>query len=301
MNTDSIYSYQKEACKKFIFPGGKQKYQAKHEYLIWGKIPAEAIIKTVALQDLVVLANDVEVLGNAFTLDLLGAKGDFQSRIKNHRTRKPVSLKKTIIPAMARLIHFFGLSKSSNLARMVREIIQGWVIEIAPMTSVEWAETAASFAHFMSSLSGHFEGLRTQQALKEAFLHGVRAGLGKPYWESDTRLTKRLHRDAAVAGLGSPDDILNDEMTMATAALQAFADQESTPSLVRQMILSSVIGKDWRIHEQEDLQAANSGSTYSLTERLAQSPIPSEETILYEQVDDQVEEAEQDLIMSGAL
>ncbi|KAK4609673.1 hypothetical protein CLAFUR0_14550 [Fulvia fulva] len=221
--------YHAQTKKKYVYRDGAQRYPGTHEYLVWREISGDAIIKTLKVSDILRFATINPIIGEALSFDLLPQRGAFETRILSELRARNVQLNSAIISGMARLAALLGLglSDTDKLSNIVSDIIQGWAIQLQPLTSPEWAKYATTFAIQLCQSTGGELSLHHQEA-KLGFLDGVRWGSSK-HWNTrhSAERMRLMQKQARMIGVDDPVKILTDELDAAKVQLRMLGRQQA--------------------------------------------------------------------------
>lgn len=197
--------YHKRSKKHRLFINAQYRNGSSHEYAVWATIPEPAIIYDFTFADL-----ERHLVGNPYMASIF--------RIHEMRTRKSsvniqggfqkdrLNLTFNSIGAIAKLMPTFGITVTSPavlIARLISEIIRSFVIDLPKNTPAQWEMLGGAFAYALSKYAGE-----TQVAemcliqVKEAFLAGVRTGLGKLNWHLCPKKQATMIRKGLSLGLG---------------------------------------------------------------------------------------------------
>jgi hypothetical protein len=97
--------------------------------LVWDRIPAEAVIKTFSLSQLMALADSSDALKAVLRLEKLKTK---TANSAKELKRDNIAISSRVAEAMAEIVLFLGLDHKSSLATLitcVTEVAQGWRLQ----------------------------------------------------------------------------------------------------------------------------------------------------------------------------
>lgn len=181
------------------------------------------------MSDILRFATINPIIGEALSFDLLPQRGAFETRILSELRARNVQLNSAIISGMARLAALLGLglSDTDKLSNIVSDIIQGWAIQLQPLTSPEWAKYATTFAIQLCQSTGGELSLHHQEA-KLGFLDGVRWGSSK-HWNTrhSAERMRLMQKQARMIGVDDPVKILTDELDAAKVQLRMLGRQQA--------------------------------------------------------------------------
>lgn len=225
-----------EIKKKKAFTKGAWCYGGTIEFLIFQQIPAQAMLKTFSMTDLVQLATRTPAVGQALRLDGL-AEPDWK---KVQRTMKAdrTDLVPATLNAMAKLLHFLGLHPASplqHIQRAVSEVVQGWCLVPAKRNDEQWNETAAAFAHAFCRI--RYPGTVRKDDIKLVFLYGVQIGVGKINALYNAEGVGKMQNSAKTYGLGNPVQIVLGRLAASARSVATYGEQQeerysAAPSLL---------------------------------------------------------------------
>ncbi|KAK4912392.1 hypothetical protein LTR49_019109 [Elasticomyces elasticus] len=213
-----ITPFHNELVKKRLFTNGAWRYPGTHEFIVYTKIPVEAIVHPgVRLADLQALTDTIPVLKNALNFQVLRQSGDYRKVLRPVLSGSKIALTPAMLSAMAKLMRTLlsaAEPSEDHISHLVLDIIQGWglLIEVKT-TSEEWQQLSAYFAQVFCK--GGFPDMRRQQVVRAAFLNGVRWACGPFNARFTAEGLRMAERKAAKAGLSDPMAILNDELDAA--------------------------------------------------------------------------------------
>jgi hypothetical protein len=228
------------------FDNGAQYYPGTYEFWAWCNIPGEAILCTVSLRDLGQAIEEDPELCALLRLRTLMTKRKFLDTQRQDLAADDVQLSSAVVSATARLALLLGVNSRwpIELRHIVSDLIEGWKIVAGGFRTPEtWLALANTFSHAMTRNDTRAPTLRQQEALKVAFLEGVRWGLAKPN-SAHTEISA-LQKRWRVAGLDSVDLILKQEVheltnihqrlvsttQKRTRELQMYADQRAVSKM----------------------------------------------------------------------
>ncbi|KAK5703930.1 hypothetical protein LTR97_002943 [Elasticomyces elasticus] len=217
--------FLRELRKTFSFTDGAWRYPATHEFVVYAKIPAAAILHPgVELGAIRALATQVPVIGQALQFDILDQRGDFHNSLRVILGEAKVQLLPSVINAVARIIRELlpgGDASAQHISHLVTDIIQGWAFEIeAETTPEEWLQMSTIFSHVLCK--GNILDLGRQHLVRAAFLDGVKWACG----DFNSRFTavgiRATLRKAALAGLQDPMAIVDNGLDAAKVQTAVF-------------------------------------------------------------------------------
>ncbi|KAG9588877.1 hypothetical protein KCU77_g8533, partial [Aureobasidium melanogenum] len=178
---------------------------SSHEYAIWATIPRTAIIYNFAFADL-----ERHLVGNPYMASIF--------RIDNMRTNKgnthiqhdfkkdSLDLSLAMVDGIARLMPTFGITVTSPapvIARLLSEIIRGFVVDLPKTSPKQWDILGGAFAYALSSYSKQTNVAEVYLLrAKEASLSGARTGLGELNWHLNPQKQARMVKRGVMLGLG---------------------------------------------------------------------------------------------------
>ncbi|KAK4948254.1 hypothetical protein LTR10_012788 [Elasticomyces elasticus] len=151
--------FVRELKKTFSFTNGAWNYPGTHEFVVYAKIPAGAI---------------VPIIGQAPRFDILELEGGFLTKLRLMLEEAKVQLLPSVINAVARIIRELlpgGDASAQHISHLVTDIVQGWAFEIeADTTLEEWLQMSTIFSHVLCK--GNILDLGRQHLVRAAFLDG---------------------------------------------------------------------------------------------------------------------------------
>ncbi|GAB7353640.1 hypothetical protein MBLNU459_g4052t2 [Dothideomycetes sp. NU459] len=195
--------FHQQLKNKKVFTRYAWTYRGSHEFVIWGAIPANAILCNMSLQDLEARVSRLPHVRTAMRFDLLSMPGIGNTRVRKRLQEhaRPLTLDLTV--DLARLLLSLGVDATAppaRIAKLVSDFIQGWAINVERDSSARWNRLAAPFAFELNSRNASEAQLR---AVEEAFLYGLKSGLGDFNWQASPQKTGVMQRRVARAGLES--------------------------------------------------------------------------------------------------
>ncbi|KAK1818706.1 hypothetical protein LTR12_006891 [Friedmanniomyces endolithicus] len=215
----------RELCKKKAFTDAAWYYQGSHEFVVYEKIPAEAIVHPAfRIADLQALAAKDPSVEQALQLQTLELGGNYRKVLWPILRAAKVGIKPPILGAMAKLMRKLlskAESPAAHIAHVVTDIVHGcaFVIEVNT-TPLEWQQLSAWFAQ--EFCRGEFPDLRRHQMVRAAFLEGVKWACGSYNARFTAEGIETVQRRAARVGLRDPPAILNQELEAAKAETTAY-------------------------------------------------------------------------------
>lgn len=188
-----------------LFYNGKYRNPSSHEYAVWATIPRPAIIYDFAFADLERHLVGNPYMASVFRIDEMKTRKGNTNILQNFGKDK-LDLTLATIEGIARLMPQFGISVTSPapvIARLISEIVRSFKIVLPNTTPTQWEILGGAFAFALS----HY-GEKTHVAesylvqAKEAFLSGVRTGLGEMNWHLDPAKQAKMIKKGLSLGLG---------------------------------------------------------------------------------------------------
>lgn len=200
-----LWPYHLRFLDEKLFYNGRYRNPSSHEYALWATLPRTAILGNFALADL-----ERHLVGNPQMSMLL--------RINEMRTNRGnvylrqlfkkdhLHLTLAMVDGIAQLMPSFGITIRSHttvIARLVSELIRGFVLELPKTSPTQWDVLAGAFAYALSyhAKQTHVAEIHLVQA-KEAFLSGARTGLGELNWHLNAKKQTRMIKKGVSLGLG---------------------------------------------------------------------------------------------------
>ncbi|EMC95762.1 hypothetical protein BAUCODRAFT_24775 [Baudoinia panamericana UAMH 10762] len=245
LDRDQVYHMppiHKELCKKYAFENGAQNYHGSHEFQVYYRIPAEAVLSTITVDELADLCSRCPSV-NALGFAVLGASRDYRTKIRPQLQDAKVALTPKVVCAIAKIISTCGLRPAARvehiaqIAHMVSDIVQGFGLYVNYSTATEWRQISAIFAWEMTRTVDKFSiDLQQKESLRLAFLDGVRWSCGPFNARYSVEGVSATQKRAARLSLAQPLHILLDELASVKSHLTAYAGEHSVsppPSLLR--------------------------------------------------------------------
>ncbi|KAI4738157.1 hypothetical protein E4T50_11373 [Aureobasidium sp. EXF-12298] len=188
-----------------LFYNGKYRNPSSHEYAVWATIPRPAIIYDFAFADLERHLVSNPYMASVFRIDEMKTRKGNTNILQNFGKDK-VDLTLATIEGIARLMPQFGISVTSPapvIARLISEIVRSFKIVLPNTTPTQWDILGGAFAFALSHYGEktHVAETYLVQA-KEAFLSGVRTGLGEMNWHLDPIKQAKMIKKGLSLGLG---------------------------------------------------------------------------------------------------
>ena len=227
-----VPSYHRKLYSRKVFDNGTHIYGGKREFLIWGTIPAEAVLCDFNIADFMEFCSSQSSLQNLFRLRTMSGTGDTDRALRLLKLDQHV-LNHESVEAMAKFMGWFPnfalhenpTITTKTITKFVWDICMSWYVRPAqPLTYTAWATLAETF---VSSLSPAPPTLLHDE-YKESFLYGVLFSYGKEKWERDLATgMEQVRRNARKDGLGLPDEVLATEKHSLTTTIRRFYYSET--------------------------------------------------------------------------
>jgi hypothetical protein len=200
-----LWPYHKKFKKLRLYYGGKYRNPSSHEYALWATLPRDAIIYDFALADL-----ERHLIGNLYMSSIFRIyemrTGKSNKKIRDGFADDKLDLTLASIDGIAKLMPQFGITVTSPapfIARLISEIIRGFAIELPKNTPAQWNMLGGAFAYALSYYANQTHLAETDLVrAKEAFLSGVRSGLGELNWHLSPEKQNRMIKKGLSLGLG---------------------------------------------------------------------------------------------------
>ncbi|GIZ48684.1 hypothetical protein CKM354_001173400 [Cercospora kikuchii] len=190
---------------------GAQRYCGTYEFLVWGAIHKESIVRTIKVKDLLRLSKTSPAIDHVLRADILSEKSAL-FRKESDFIRQKVPLNTFSVKAIAEIARFLGLGRASpldHISHIVADIVQGWHLQVVPRDQQEWRALATLFArNYLSTPAG----LVQEQTVRMAFLDGVRFGQGQFNARHKPETVAAMTKRAKLVGLECPARIITDEL-----------------------------------------------------------------------------------------
>ncbi|CAK4032606.1 Hypothetical predicted protein [Lecanosticta acicola] len=220
--------YHDECRKSRPFSKGAHRYRGTYEFLVWHKIPREAILRNVKAEDFLRLVDTDKDIAQALQFEILQSPSSL-SRTKIPKLKingVPLTPETTI--AMARICNFLGLHTHlpEKLGHIVSDIVEGWGLRVQKRDEAEWYQLSTLFAREVRSCSQPTT-LVHQEKVKFAFLDGVGYGKGGVNCKFHPQLLAKKQNAASAVGLASPAQIIANRLDAAKMAVLASEKMEN--------------------------------------------------------------------------
>ncbi|KAG9693491.1 hypothetical protein KCU95_g7097, partial [Aureobasidium melanogenum] len=117
-----------------------------------------------------------------------------------------LDLSLAMVDGIARLMPRFGITVTSPapvIARLLSEIIRGFVVNLPKTSPTQWDILGGAFAYALSSYAKQTNVAEIHLLrAKEAFLSGARTGLGELNWHLNPQKQARMVKKGVMLGLG---------------------------------------------------------------------------------------------------
>jgi hypothetical protein len=200
-----LWPYHLRFLEQKLYYNGKYRNPSSHEYAVWATIPENAIICDFSLADLERHLVGNPYMASIFRIEEMKSKQGNGSILKNFKKDK-LDLTLATIEGIARLMPQFGISVTSPtpvIARLISEIIRSFEIDLPKTTPTQWDILGGAFAF---ALSYHGEKTHVAESYlvqaKEAFLSGMRTGIGELNWHLSPTKQAKMARKGLSLGLG---------------------------------------------------------------------------------------------------
>ncbi|KXL42365.1 MAG: hypothetical protein FE78DRAFT_73425 [Acidomyces sp. 'richmondensis'] len=222
-----IPPFHRELLKKHAFQNGAQRYHGSHEFIIYHKIPKNAVICTFQLCKLFDLADRIPAIQNILRFQVLEAEGDYRSELRGKLEEDNVELSPGIVAALAQIVKLCLDCQSpvEQIGFLVAEIVFGWAFILQHAKPEEWLTIAAVFSHVLCGNSKP-NGIVDEQRAKLAFLEGVKWGCGSYNTRHTPKAVLKMQNKAQSIGLGCPAKLLSNELGTLQLDLWLFERQQ---------------------------------------------------------------------------
>ncbi|KAK0827134.1 hypothetical protein LTR73_005917 [Friedmanniomyces endolithicus] len=221
--------FHKRIKPRYCFKNGAWRYHGTHEFIIWHAIPRNAIVHTFAIADLLNACDKNPAFAAMLRVETVGkTMAALKTTTVSRLEEAGIALSAGTVTAIARLCKFVGLTARSPLKQLehfVSDIIQGWRLQISPLSPPEWTSLSNTFSHVLCGRST-FPSLERALQLQMTFLHAVRAGLGEFNMMFDPILIRRMQKKARFVGLGDPREVVMVSVAGATAAVGEYEREQ---------------------------------------------------------------------------
>lgn len=193
--------YTSELRNKGVFTKGAQRYRGSHEFVLWSHITKDAILCDISIEELQARVMRLPELASAMRLDLIGKANVAKEKIQMQLKALACPLTISLTTELAKLLMALGVNASAPpamITKLVSDFRLGWQLDIQRDSSARWDGLSGAFALALTAR----EATDAQfQTVKEAFLAGLRSGMGDLYWETSPDKTRVMHSRARKVGL----------------------------------------------------------------------------------------------------
>ncbi|THZ12043.1 hypothetical protein D6C91_08793 [Aureobasidium pullulans] len=216
--TYHAWPYHRRFMNERMFLNGTYRNPSSHEYLVWATLPHTAILFDFSFVDL-----ERHLIGNPSVAAMFRinemrerrSKKRLQQRFKDDDLRLSLSM----IEGLAQLMLYFGintLSPGAVIARLTSEIIRGFGINLQTKIPKRWEMLAGAFGYALSD-DGTLVDEHYLSVVEQAFISGVRTGIGELNWHLDPEKQARMMRKSVQLGLGGVQPMMVEEATTSNA------------------------------------------------------------------------------------
>lgn len=200
-----LWPYHLRFKAERLYYNGKYMNPSSHEYAVWATIPRTAIIYNFAFADL-----ERHLVGNPYMASIFRVDdlrtGKSNPHIQDGFKKDKLEFSLAMVDGIARLMPTFGITVTSPapvIARLLSEIIRGFVVDLPKTSPKQWDILGGAFAYALSSYAKqtHVTEANFVRA-KEAFLSGARTGLGELNWHLNPQKQARMVKKGGLLGLG---------------------------------------------------------------------------------------------------
>lgn len=223
-----VQPFHRELLKTRAFQNGAHRYHGSHEFLIYHKIPKEAVICTLQLSELCDLADRIPAMHDILRFQILEAKGDYRAKLRSKLEGDNIQLSPGIVTALARIVNLCLNHQSpvEQIANLVAEIVFGWAFSLQPAMPQEWVTSAGVFSYILCRGTNPPSGVAEEQRMKLAFLEGVKWACGSYNTRHTPKQVLKMREKAESIGLGCPAKLLSDELATIELDLWSFERRE---------------------------------------------------------------------------
>ncbi|TIA17540.1 hypothetical protein D6C80_03891 [Aureobasidium pullulans] len=210
--------YHRRFVNERMFFNGTYRNPSSHEYLVWATLPHTAILFDFSFVDL-----ERHLIGNPSVAAILRinemrekwSKKRLQQRFKDDDLRLSLSM----VEGLAQLMLYFGINAllpGAVIARLTSEIIRGFGINLQTKIPKRWEMLAGAFGYALSD-DGTLVDEHYLSVVEQAFISGVRTGIGELNWHLDPEKQARMMRKSVQLGLGGVQPMMIEEATTSNA------------------------------------------------------------------------------------
>jgi hypothetical protein len=194
------WPYHKRYKDGRMFYNGTYMNPSSHEYLVWASIPHTAILCDFSFADLEQqLLNNPQMSTVFRIMEMRTAKSN--THIQRDFMQAKPELTIGFASALAKIMPQFGVDAmvpGAVIARLVSEMIRGFKIDLNKTSPQRWQMLADGFTFALTDSAEYREDLIR---VREAFLSGVRIGLGELNWHLNEAKQAKMLRKASQLGL----------------------------------------------------------------------------------------------------
>ncbi|KAK5735442.1 hypothetical protein LTR17_008140 [Elasticomyces elasticus] len=186
-NVLHITPFHNELVKKRLFTNGAWRYPGSHKFIVYTKIPVEAIVHPgVRLADLQALTDSIPVLKNALNFQVLRQAGDYRKELRPILIGSKTALTPAVLSAMAKLMRTFLSAaelSEDHISHLVLDIIQGLRWACGPFNArftakgIRKAEQVASKAGLSDPMAILNDELAAAKIHTAVYFHGQRMAI----------------------------------------------------------------------------------------------------------------------------
>lgn len=210
--------YHRRFVNERMFFNGTYRNPSSHEYLVWATLPHTAILFDFSFVDL-----ERHLIGNPSVAAIFRinemrerrSKKRLQQRFKDDDIRLNLSM----VEGLAQLMLYFGINAllpGAVIARLTSEIIRGFSINLQTKIPKRWEMLAGAFGYALSD-DGTLVDEYHLSVVEQAFISGVRTGIGELNWHLDSEKQARMMRKSAQLGLCGGQPMMVEEVTTSNA------------------------------------------------------------------------------------
>ncbi|THW75213.1 hypothetical protein D6D19_04202 [Aureobasidium pullulans] len=216
--TYHAWPYHRRFMNERMFLNGAYRNPSSHEYLVWATLPHTAILFDFSFIDLerhLISNPSVAAIFRINEMRERRSKKRLQQRFKDDDIRLNLSM----VEGLAQLMLYFGinaLAPGAVIASLTSEIIRGFGINLQKTSPKRWEMLADAFAYALSDDGTNVANQRLVVA-KQAFLSGVKNGIGELNWHLSAERQAKMMRKSARLGLGGGQPMMVEEATTSNA------------------------------------------------------------------------------------
>ncbi|PSK36734.1 ERAD-associated E3 ubiquitin-protein ligase HRD1 [Elsinoe australis] len=235
-----LKAYSGQIRSRRAYKNGGWRPAGNSEFLIWGRIPKEAVVCDFAVGDFLGTCRSNKAFGDVFRAHYFESAGA-TNIIRRIMSQDHPELNLVTITTICDLFRCMYSStttqsfpKEEYITKLVSDIVQGW--QIKPKRELSRPEWLALGQNFAETLCQKFDlppMTTTHRNLARAFLFGMLSGFGDLNWQSDDSLKLKMIANAKAYGLEDPDIMYAAQDNPIIASIRSCMWENVSPSHAR--------------------------------------------------------------------